>query len=236
MIARDAPSPFGSRVGVAQMHFNLTFHGIGTPPPGTSPSEEAVWLTASAFESILDAVRSEDHVRITFDDGNRSDYEVALSALVERGMKARFFVLAGKLADDRYLDAGQLREIVSAGMTIGLHGMDHRGWRGLSDAEATREMEDARATLEDVIASPVMEAACPFGAYDRQVLKRLRACGFESVYTSDRLPVRAGAWFQPRFTLHGGDGPESVRSWIDGPSALAIGIQRVKVFLKQNRP
>ena len=35
----------------------------------------------------------------------------------------------------------------------------------------------------------------PFGAYDRRVLKRLRASGYATIHTSDR-------GFAPRFGLH----------------------------------
>ena len=60
---------------------NLTFHGVGEPEAARSPSEAQVWLSVEQFESILDARRCPRHVRISFDDGNVSDVELALPAL-----------------------------------------------------------------------------------------------------------------------------------------------------------
>jgi len=85
-------------------------------------------------------VRHRPDVRIFFDDSNRSDVDIALPALLERGMRATFFVLAGRLDDPAHLDDSDLRRLVAAGMGIGSHGMRHRDWRRLDDAELDDEL------------------------------------------------------------------------------------------------
>lgn len=214
---------------------NLTFHGLGAVPRSIDEGERAVWIETRDFLGILDAVRSEPRVRITFDDGNASDREIALPALEERGLGATFFVLAGHLGGPGNLDAAGVRELVAAGMKIGTHGMDHRSWRGLSSADSERELGDARRILEDLCGGPVDEASCPFGAYDRGVLAALRRHGYRRAFTSDRLPARTGAWFQPRFTVHRGDDADAVRNWLRSGPSLDRALRRAKVFLKQRR-
>ncbi len=44
----------------------------------------------------------------------------------------------------------------------------------------------------------VTQAACPFGAYDRRVLRSLRGYGYERVFTSDGGRLRADRWLQAR--------------------------------------
>ncbi|MFD1047214.1 polysaccharide deacetylase family protein, partial [Kibdelosporangium lantanae] len=76
---------------------NITVHGIGDPPRELDPGEDRTWVTTDQFTQVLDAVVGRDDVRLTFDDGNASDVEIALPELVARGLTAEFFVLAGLL-------------------------------------------------------------------------------------------------------------------------------------------
>lgn len=180
----------------------LTFHGIGAVQRPLDPGEDEVWLRSEEFAPVLDAAAPHsDCVRLTFDDGNASDVEVALPELRARGMHATFFVVAGKLGENGYLDEGGVRALADAGMGIGCHGMRHRPWRHLADAELHEELVAARAVLERIVERSVDEAACPFGSYDRRVLARLRAAGYKHVFTSDGGWAHPGAWLQGRNTL-----------------------------------
>lgn len=180
----------------------LTFHGIGTVQRPLDPGEDEVWLRSEELAPVLDvAARDADRVRLTFDDGNASDVEIALPELRARGMRATFFVVAGKLGEHGYLDEDGVRALADSGMGIGCHGMRHRPWRHLTDADLREELVDARRLLESVVGRPVDEAACPFGSYDRRVLGSLRSAGYTRVFTSDRGWARPGAWLQGRNTL-----------------------------------
>jgi peptidoglycan/xylan/chitin deacetylase (PgdA/CDA1 family) len=180
---------------------NICFHGIGTPGRELEPGEDTYWVTTDSFLSILDEVASWPSVHLSFDDGNTSDVEIALPALVERGLRAEFFVLAGRLDQPGSLGADDVRALDRAGMTIGNHGQLHQPWRGMDHAALTVELVEARATLAEVVGRPVDRAACPLGRYDRTVLTYARRLGYERVYTSDRRPARAGSWLQPRYSV-----------------------------------
>jgi peptidoglycan/xylan/chitin deacetylase (PgdA/CDA1 family) len=209
---------------------NLTFHGLGEPPRPLDDGEAAVWVGTPGFEAVLDAVAGRDDVRITFDDGNASDVAIGLPALARRGLTATFFVVAGRLGHEHFLSAAQVRELRDAGMRIGNHGMHHRAWRGLGDAELDEELGTARRMLEDVVGAPVDEAACPFGAYDRRVVGALRRGGYRRVYTSDRGTAGDAAWLQARNTITPADGPGALAA-IGAPSATG----RAKLALKRWR-
>ena len=140
---------------------NLTFHGIGEPPRALDPGEENVWVAHDRFLALLDSVAGRGDVRITFDDGNASDVEQALPALVDRDLDATFFVVAGRLGEPTFLDAGGVRELAAAGMGIGCHGMRHRPWRGLGETELREEHVEAKAMLEEVVERPVTAGGVP---------------------------------------------------------------------------
>jgi peptidoglycan/xylan/chitin deacetylase (PgdA/CDA1 family) len=221
---------------MAQRAVNLTFHGIGPTDRRLDPGEDDVWLGMDRFEAVLDSVTPNADVRITFDDGNYSDLLYALPALKRRGMTSTFFVVAGRMGTPGFLGEDDVRTLAEGGMEIGCHGMRHRPWRRLDERTRTEELVDARRMLEAVVERPVTEAACPFGSYDRGVLRSLRRCGYRHVFTSDRGTAQSGDWLQARNTVRAADDlalVEQVRS-LETPIYNAVR-RRVKLAAKRWR-
>jgi peptidoglycan/xylan/chitin deacetylase (PgdA/CDA1 family) len=214
---------------------NFTFHGIGEPPAEVSAAERDVWLSEPDFTSALDAIGGLPAATVSFDDGNASDLGIALPALRERRLRATFFIVAARLGQPGYLAAEDLRTMRDTGMAIGLHGLSHRPWRGLSDSELDEEIVVARRLLEDEIGAPLDAAACPFGSYDRRVLGRVRAAGFGAVFTSDGGRASSGAWLQARNTLRAGDGAPAVGAIAAGESSAERARRRLKTLVKRWR-
>jgi peptidoglycan/xylan/chitin deacetylase (PgdA/CDA1 family) len=172
-------------------------HGVGTPSPSLDREAQEYFVSEDLFHAVLDEVAQRPWVQLTFDDGYASDVDVALPALLERGLLAE------------------------AGMTVGSHGMRHRSWRGLDAESAHQEFTVARSLIGTAAQAPVRAAACPFGSYDRKVLSALRRHGYTQVFTSDRRRARAGAWLQPRYSIKAGDTLSSVRTGILAPRPVA---------------
>ena len=211
---------------------NLTFHGIGATDRPLDAGEAAVWIGDDRYHAVLDAVRDRDDVRITFDDGNASDLEHGLPALLARGLTGTFFVVAGRIGESGYLGADDVRALADAGMRIGSHGMRHRAWRGLDDTALDEELVAAKEALQRVLDAPVTDAACPFGAYDRRVLAALRRAGYRHVFTSDRGAARRGEWLQARNTIHAGDDGGTVQGVLTSRDSLG---RRAKLTAKRWR-
>lgn len=179
----------------------LNFHGFGEPPDSIGASERNVWLPLEWLEAILDAA-ARVGVGLTFDDGNVSDVQQALPALIERERRARFFPLTGRIGAAGYLGSEDIAQLSAAGMTIGSHGCHHRDWRRLSDAELHAELTLSRRELEAIIDSEITDVACPFGSYDRRVLRASRAAGYRRFFTTDGGTHAAGAWLSSRTTVN----------------------------------
>lgn len=215
---------------------NLTFHGVGEIERRLDPGEELFWVGRDQFESTLDSVAGRSDVRITFDDGNRSDLQYALPALRRRGLKATFFVVAGRLGAPGFLDQAGVRELTAGGMAIGCHGMRHRSWRRLGEQALKEELVDARGLLEQVVEGPVTEAACPFGLYDRRVLHWLHRSGYGRIYTSDRGTADPDGWIQARNSVRAGDEPAVVDQILSHDAALhEVLRRRLKLAVKRWR-
>ncbi len=214
---------------------NFTFHGIGEPPGAVGAAERDVWVSAAEFHDALAAIDALDAATVSFDDGNASDLEVALPTLLDRGLTATFFVVADRLGAPGYLGAADLLALREAGMAIGLHGRSHRPWRGLADADLDDEIIGARETLEAALGAPVSEAACPFGAYDRRVLGRLRRAGYTRVFTSDGGRAAPGAWLQARNTLRAGTDAAAVARIAAAGGPARHTVRRAKTLAKSLR-
>ncbi|WP_181771870.1 polysaccharide deacetylase family protein [Amycolatopsis pittospori] len=200
----------------------LAIGGVGRPVRALDPGENESWVTVEQFERVLDSVTGREDVRLTFDDGNSSDVDIALPRLVERDLTAEFFPLAGRIGQRGFLDAAGLRRLVEAGMSIGSHGWEHRDWRRLDGRHARRELEVAPKLLAELSGEPVRSYAPPFGAYDRRVLSRLRRSGAMRVYTNEGGAASSDGWLQPRTEVrHDVD-----QAWLDGVLGERDGLYR----------
>lgn len=215
---------------------NICFHGVGEPTRRRDPGEEQYWIDESTFCDILDMAAGQPTVGLSFDDGNASDVVIALPALRERGLRAAFFPIAGRIGSQGSVDAGGLQRLLDAGMTVGSHGMHHRPWRGLAPDELDVELIDAREIIAASTGVVVTAAACPLGSYDRRVLARLKSLGYAEVFTSDRAPARRGAWLQSRYSVRGTDSIAAIRSFMDQrPSLSQRALMGARLTLKRFR-
>jgi peptidoglycan/xylan/chitin deacetylase (PgdA/CDA1 family) len=201
---------------------NLTVHGIGPAPRELDPDEDGTWVSTGQFEQVLDAVVGRPDVRITFDDANSSDVDIALPRLIERGLTAEFFLLAGLLGQPGRLDHDGVRDLLRAGMSIGSHGWAHRNWRGLDDRQANEELVEANRVLDELAGRRVSRVAIPFGSYDRHVLRRLRQANVTRAYTSDGGRARPGSWLQPRNSLRRDLDAGWISRVLDGHPSLPV--------------
>jgi peptidoglycan/xylan/chitin deacetylase (PgdA/CDA1 family) len=121
-------------------------------------------------------------------------------------------------------------------MRIGSHGAAHLPWRHLAPDRLREEIVDSRRVLEEVCGVAVDTAACPFGSYDRRVLRGLRRAGYRFVYTSDGGASAGSAWLQPRTSVTRSMALAAVQRLIhDGPGIReqwAINVRRLLKCLR----
>lgn len=214
----------------------LIFHGIGRPGREMEPGEAPYWVSTDLFEAVLDriaALPDPGRVRITFDDGNASDHDIALPRLRARGLRAGFFVLTGRLGQPGSLDEARVRALLAAGMTVGSHGIGHRDWTGLAAADLAAELSLSRAGLEEICGAPVTEAGIPFGRYDARVLRAIRAAGYRTAWSSDGGPMDPAAFLRPRASIRGDMKPAEIETILAGNLAPLARLRRAAGMVRK---
>ncbi len=169
----------------------VTYHAVETGPrplciePDLFAAQLDWFLAAGyrpvTFGALASAVRDRAltgrELAITFDDGFASVVREAVPRLVERGMPATIFCVAGHLGGSndwptqpadapRFPLAGavELREAAGAGIELGSHGVEHAPLHAASPALASRELRASRELLEQELSVPVASFAFPYSA------------------------------------------------------------------------
>lgn len=191
----------------------LTWHGLGEPHCRLDEATRRYWVPAASFARTIQELRRFEtmrhfEARLTFDDGNVSDYEIALPVLLQHQRQAIFFVCAGRIDAPGYLSASQVRELSAAGMTIGSHGWDHIDWRTAQDADLQHELVGSRQLLSDLVGHRIDAASVPFGAVDRRVVKAAAAAGYRRLFTSSGGLTAAQTGLIPRNSVRSHFAPE----------------------------
>jgi peptidoglycan/xylan/chitin deacetylase (PgdA/CDA1 family) len=128
-------------------------------------------------EGRLDRASGRAIVAVTFDDGYLDNYESAVPILKEHGIPAGFFVSTGLIGTDRgfrhdlerlgvalpTMTWPQLREMHAEGFEIGSHTVNHVNLAEIGEAEARRELMEARDTIRMEIGIENVAFAYCFG-------------------------------------------------------------------------
>jgi len=128
---------------------------------------------------------------VTFDDGSRDNYEIALPILEQFGIKATFFIATGSLGGAFQTFAGgvatmtrdQVRELARLGHEVGAHTVNHPKLTQVSRETASKEIEQSKTFLEELVGTRITSFAYPKGACDREVKQLVQQAGFVQAVT-----------------------------------------------------
>jgi peptidoglycan/xylan/chitin deacetylase (PgdA/CDA1 family) len=137
-------------------------------------------LTPRLFASRLSGISAGAHVALTFDDGpDPGSTPQFLDLLAEFGVHATFFVLGRHLGD-----GALLRDTVSRGHEIGVHGWDHVPAPAQEPFRLRRRLADTRQRVEDLTQAPVRWYRPPYGLLTRTTLAAATGAGLDVVLWS----------------------------------------------------
>jgi peptidoglycan/xylan/chitin deacetylase (PgdA/CDA1 family) len=148
-------------------------------------------------------------VVLTFDDGWRDQYDVALPVLRKTGLTATFFVVSDYVGHPEFMSWAQLRTLARAGMSIGSHSHSHADLTQITDWNLLRdELVLSKSIIERNTGHEVEVFAYPYGAYDDQTIAAVEQAGYVAA-RADRPGV-----------VHGPSNLYALRT-LDAPNDLA---------------
>jgi peptidoglycan/xylan/chitin deacetylase (PgdA/CDA1 family) len=171
----------------AAQEMTLAYHEI------MPESDYAYCVPLDRFAEQLELLRALEEqdgggfgTRITFDDGEQSQYQNAAPLLKEHGTAATYFVTPGLVGTEaKFLRWGQLKELQAAGHSIQSHGLSHKFLTGCSNEELTQEVGGSKAMLEDKLGTAVEEISVPGGRWNKRVIEACARAGYKRVFVSE---------------------------------------------------
>jgi peptidoglycan/xylan/chitin deacetylase (PgdA/CDA1 family) len=216
--------------------FVLCYHGVGEVAAADDPS--GIFLSGELFARHLDVIADAGYELLTvsdlwravdsgpgalargaisFDDGLVKTMRGAVAMLLDRGVPCSVYVPTGLMGrphpdvnGELIASPEEIRELAQAGVEIGAHSVDHVALTGLGHDAALEQLRRSRATLEDLLGSPVKAMAYPFGAVDEQTMEVAEEAGYEvACAVSGAGPWRAMCL--PREPVHASATPLRLR-------------------------
>ncbi len=151
---------------------------------------------------------------ITFDDGHLSNFTVAFPILLEKNLRAEFYINTAFVGTKDYMNWEQLREMQEAGMSIQSHGHHHDYFSDLTIQKIESELSTSKNLIEENLSSPVTVFAPPGGRFDQRVEKMAKQLGYRCIATSVPGVVNNSKAFTfPRFAIIHTTSAATVANW-----------------------
>lgn len=147
------------------------------------------------LDDVIDYINGEKNflkpaVALTFDDGYRDVLTTIAPILYKEKIPAAAFVMSNTLHTDRselenskiLMTIEELKKLKQFGWTIGCHSATHAN---LTDrtVDLTKEILDAKATLEKELKTHISYFAYPKGFYNKSVVSFVKQAGFKAAFT-----------------------------------------------------
>ena len=169
----------------AEQEMILAYHEI------MPDSNYSYCVTVQSFGEhlrLLTALAANDGIgtRITFDDGEQSQYRNAAPLLKEHGISATYFVTPGLAGTEpKFLSWAELQELQALGHSVQSHGHSHKFLTSCAEEELAREIGGSRQMLEQKLGAAVEEISVPGGRWDERVIEACARAGYKRVFVSE---------------------------------------------------
>jgi peptidoglycan/xylan/chitin deacetylase (PgdA/CDA1 family) len=123
---------------------------------------------------------------LTFDDGGKSAATVVAPILASMGWRGHFFITAGQIGNDGFLNAEQIRSLRKEGHVIGSHSFSHpMRMSHCSEEELIEEWTSSIHILSNILNEQVDTASVPGGYYSKRVGEAAATAGIRVLFNSE---------------------------------------------------
>lgn len=123
---------------------------------------------------------------LTFDDGYRSDYELAFPILQANGFRAVHFLYVRKqLNHANSLTREEIAELLAAGHEIGNHTYNHIELHTAGPQGLVKETQQAKTALEGILDIQIVSFCYPVGRYNSDAIRAVEESGHRLAVTTE---------------------------------------------------
>lgn len=127
---------------------------------------------------------------LTFDDGWENQYVYAFPLLKKYGFTATFFIFTSAIGHKNFLTWDQIKEMDTAGMSIGGHTRTHPYLTKITDPTLLKkEIAGGKQVIEEHLGHTIDTFAYPFGMYNATTTRAVSDAGYRIARTS-----KPGLW------------------------------------------
>lgn len=151
-------------------------------------------IQKEAFEEQINEISAyietsgvdKEYIRLSFDDGGVSFYNIIMPILEKYGFKGYFFIATNFIGQDGFLTEQMIKEMHSRGHVIGGHSHTHRQrMHTLPYKELEQDWEECIKTLNRITGDHIDIVSLPNGFESRTIFDVLQELGIKEVYTSE---------------------------------------------------
>jgi peptidoglycan/xylan/chitin deacetylase (PgdA/CDA1 family) len=210
----------------------LMYHVLAPPPasavypglyvPRREFAAEVSWLAAHGYRAVtLRRVWRAWHglatlprrpIVLSFDDGYRTDFTVAMPVLRRRHWPGVLNLEVANLKPVWGARPGEVRALIRAGWEIDAHTLTHPDLTTLDSAALWRQVRGSRVAIRRAFHVPVLFFCYPSGRYDAAAKEAVRRAGFLGATTTafGLASPRRDPYALPRIRVNGGEGPSGL--------------------------
>ncbi|MBF0483973.1 MAG: polysaccharide deacetylase family protein [Candidatus Omnitrophica bacterium] len=148
--------------------------------------EHLNWLQHNSYRFTVNLNADNKNIVLTFDDGEKNNFELVVPFLKEIKASAYFFVIVDRIGRDGYLSWEDLAVMRMVGFNIGSHGLTHKILTGLSTEVLFEELTKSKFMLESKLRCSIDSISIPRGFYDDKVIAAAKKAGYKQIFVSDK--------------------------------------------------
>lgn len=160
------------------------------------------WLAKRGYKGIslrefFEDIKQEKVFVLTFDDGYKDFFDVAMPILTELEFSATVFIVSGMMGKVNYWQKKELQSellnwvevclIADMGHEIGSHGLYHRDFFKLSDEELEKEIVGSRKIIEEITGVPVVSFSYPWNRCNEKISNIVEGAGYKYAAIHKRI-------------------------------------------------
>lgn len=189
------------------------------------------------IKDIIDLKSNHKSILITFDDGYRSNYELAFPLMKDLGLKFNIFINTKMIEENNpdYMTLDMVREMYNSKIVdFGSHTHSHINAKNTSNEELIEEIVTCNQKISNWLGYETEDFCYPFGFYSNKTNKLLSEY-YKRIYTSDCKPVeKIGSTFiRGRVGISTDDTIMDFKNKIDGKYNIMYYYYKVKNRIRE---